>query len=408
MNSTITNNGTGPVFFNLPQGLMCGHVCTLRNSIVAGNGPATSSDIGGTLTSLGYNIIGSNIWVDSNNVPNIVGLITATTGDQFNTGIAPVVLGPLANNGGPTPTHDLGAGSIAIDKGESSLSTTDQRGELRPCDQASVPNATGGDGADIGAFEVQGACFANAPPDAVDDTATVEVNSGAHSIGVLANDTDPDLDPLTITAVTQGANGGAVSTDGTTVSYTSAANFVGTDTFTYTIDDGQGNTDTATVTVTVEDTTPPEVTSSVGTASLWPPNHQLENVGLTMAASDNGGGAVTTVVSVFSDEDDLAPGSGNFSPDAKNIAASTLRLRAERSDPGDGRVYLISIIATDSSSNSSASCLTVVVPHSNSAQAQAAVAAQAAAAKASCEANAGAAPAGYVVVGDGPVVGPKQ
>ena len=117
---------------------------------------------------------------------------------------------------------------------------------------------------------------------------------------------------------------------------------------------------------------------------------------------------MTTQVAVFSDEDDLAPGSGNHSPDAKNIAPATLRLRADRSGSADGRVYLIVATATDSSSNVSAACTTVVVPHSNSAQAKAAVAAQAAAAKAFCEANAGAAPAGYVVVGDGPVVGPKQ
>jgi CSLREA domain-containing protein len=404
VNSTITGNDTGGVFGNLGQGLSCGKPCTLRNSIVAGNGAAPRGDTQGTINSLGYNIIGKT----TNNLGEVITVITATTGDQFNTGIAAVDLQALANNGGPTPTHALGPASIAIDQGESSGSAVDQRSETRPCDLGTVANATGGDGADIGAFEVQGSCFSNTAPDAVDDTATVEVNSGAHSINVLVNDSDPDSDPLTITGVTQGTNGGVVSTNGASVTYTSAANFVGTDTFTYTIDDGQGGTDTATVTVTVEDTTPPQLTGSVGVGSLWPPNHQLENVGLTMSASDNGGGAVTTTVTVFSDEDDLAPDSGNFSPDAKNIAPATLRLRAERSGGGDGRVYLIALTATDSSSNSSATCFTVVVPSSNSPQAQAAVAAQAAAAKAFCDANAGAAPVGYFTVGDGPVVGPKQ
>jgi hypothetical protein len=404
VNSTITDNDTGAVFGNLAQGLMCGLECTIRNSIIAGNGAEPRGDIGGTITSLGYNIIGKT----TNNAGDVIAIITPTVGDQFDTGAAFVELQPLANNGGPTPTHALGAGSIALDKGESSGSSTDQRGEARPCDLAAVANATGGDGADIGAFELDGACSFNTAPDAVDDAATVEVNSGAGTINVLANDSDPDSDPLTITAVTQGTNGGVVSTDGATVSYTPGPNVLGTDTFTYTIDDGQSGTDTATVTVTIEDTTPPVLTGSAGVAGLWPPNHQLENVGLTVTASDNGGGPVTTAVSVFSDEDDLAAGSGNFSPDAKNVATSTLRLRAERSGNGDGRVYLMSIIATDASGNSSAVCVTVVVPKSNSPQDQAAVAAQAAAAKASCEANAGAAPAGYVVVGDGPIQGPKQ
>ena len=390
VNSTITDNETEPDFFNQPQGLMCGanngSVCTLRNSIVVGNNLVASFDTGGTITSLGYNIVGTTMQA-----------ITPAIGDQFGAGVAAVDLQPLANNGGPTPTHALGAASIAIDQGESSGSSTDQRGEPRPCDLAAA-NATGGDGADIGAFELQGACGANADPDAVDDTATVEVNSGASILDVLNNDSDPDLDPLTITAVTQGSNGGVVSTDGATVSYSPAPDFLGTDTFTYTVDDGQGGTDTATVTVTVVDTTPPQVTATVETASLWPPNHQLQNVGLTVNTSDNGGGAVTTAVSVFSDEDNLAPDSGNFSPDATNIAPATLQLRAERSGSGDGRVYLISVIATDASNNSAVSCVTVVVPLNNSPQAHAAVAAQAAAAQAYCEANAGAAPAGYFVI----------
>jgi len=46
-------------------------------------------------------------------------------------------------------------GSPAIDKGNSFGLTTDQRGFTRPFDNPSITNATGGDGADIGAFEVQ-------------------------------------------------------------------------------------------------------------------------------------------------------------------------------------------------------------------------------------------------------------
>src|SRR6185369_1681204 len=117
----------------------------------------------------------------------------ATTGDQFDVGAAAVDLLPLANNGGPTPTHALGGSSVALDKGDSSGAVIDQRGEPRPCDQAAIANAAGGDGADVGAFEVQAACVPpNAAPDAVDDAAAFEVNSGLHTIAVLANDTDPD------------------------------------------------------------------------------------------------------------------------------------------------------------------------------------------------------------------------
>ena len=53
-------------------------------------------------------------------------------------------LGALANNGGPTLTHALLAGSPAINKGNSFGVTTDQRSVARP--QGAAP--------DIGAFEV--------------------------------------------------------------------------------------------------------------------------------------------------------------------------------------------------------------------------------------------------------------
>jgi hypothetical protein len=99
----------------------------------------------------------------------------------------------------------------------------------------------------------------NDPPDAVDDSATVAEDSGATSLNVLANDTDPDLDTLEITAVSDPANGTTSIVQGSPdqVSYTPAANSCndppGTtpDTFTYTIDDSNGGTDTATVSVTV-------------------------------------------------------------------------------------------------------------------------------------------------------------
>jgi hypothetical protein len=128
---------------------------------------------------------------------------------------------------------------------------------------------------------------------------------------------------------------------------------------------------------------------------------------LTVNASDNSG-SVTVSVAVFSDEDDLAPDSGNFSPDAKDIAPGTLRLRSERSGSGDGRVYLIVVTATDSSNNVSHVCLTVVVPKSQSQSSINSVNAQAAAAESYCDTHAGAPPPSFFVVGDGPVVGPKQ
>jgi hypothetical protein len=72
-------------------------------------------------------------------------------------------------------------------------------------------------------------------------------------VKMLANDFDPDGDPLTILSVTSPTSqGGSVSCDGTQVTYSPFADFVGTDTFAYTLSDGRGGTATGTVTVIVQ------------------------------------------------------------------------------------------------------------------------------------------------------------
>jgi hypothetical protein len=492
-NSTIAGNASDT---GLCGGLRNLGLCTLRSTIVAANTNTSPTDfipnLDGTYVSAGYNVIG-DLGAQPDNPT-----IAPTTGDQFGVTNAQLNIGPLQDNGGPTPTRALLAGSVAIDHGHSSGSTTDQRGLTRPCDLASVANATGGDGSDAGAFEFQGACAAtNHDPVANDDAASVAEDSGANPIDVLSNDSDSDGDTLTITAVTQGAHGSVVN-NGTNVTYAPAPNFNGGDSFTYTIDDGHGgapatatvsvtvtpvndppvatpdsytmNQDTTltvaapgalandndidgdplnavlvtspahgtltplaadgsisytpnpgfvgtdsftykandghadsnvvTVTIHVLDTQPPTITASVGTSLLWPPNHSLVNVGFALSVSDNGGGAVITSVEVRSDEDDVTSGGGEQSPDAKDIAPGTLRLRAERDGSSDGRVYVIRVTSTDASSNTAHRCVTVVVPKSQSGADIASVNAQASAAQAACTAA--------FVVGDGPVVGPKQ
>ncbi|NNE86398.1 MAG: tandem-95 repeat protein [Alphaproteobacteria bacterium] len=91
---------------------------------------------------------------------------------------------------------------------------------------------------------------ANNAPTAVNDAPTTAEDT-AVIVSVLSNDSDPENDPLTITAVTQGANGSVVNNGDGTVTYTANADYNGADSFTYTIDDGNGGTDTATVNVTV-------------------------------------------------------------------------------------------------------------------------------------------------------------
>jgi hypothetical protein len=95
---------------------------------------------GGVVSSFGYNLSSDN-----------GGDVLTNATDQLN---KEPLLGPLADNGGPTSTHALLPGSPAIDKGKNFGLTTDQRGEPRPFHFSSITNAPGGDGSDIGAFEV--------------------------------------------------------------------------------------------------------------------------------------------------------------------------------------------------------------------------------------------------------------
>jgi len=203
---------------------------------------------------------------------------------------------------------------------------------------------------------------------------------------------DPDGDPITLSLSPAGPY------------------LLGTTPVTLTVADNHGHTNSCAATITVIDTQPPDVTYSVSQPELWPPNHNLVNVGLSASATDNcSQGNVPVTVRVFSNEDDTAPGGGRaFSPDAVDIGPTTLRLRQERVGNSIGRVYLIVVSATDSSGNVGVNCCTVIVPLNRSDAAITAVNAQAAEAKTYFLSHSGAKPPGYFVIGDGPVIGPAK
>jgi hypothetical protein len=148
---TFVNNSAsfgGAIFNNAVGGTA---TVTIASCILkAGATGANLATSGGALTSQGYNLCS-----DSGG-----GLLTGTA-DQTS---ADPLLGPLADNGGPTLTHALLPGSPAIDKGRSFGLTTDQRGATRPLDFSNFPNAAGGDGADSGAFEIGAPPLAIAKP----------------------------------------------------------------------------------------------------------------------------------------------------------------------------------------------------------------------------------------------------
>jgi hypothetical protein len=148
-NSTITNNeslsGGGGVDRTGGGGLI-----TLSSTIVAGNKSAGSGAVAraDVSASAAMNVSGNDNLVG---VMDAANLITLTgTGNQVGTTATPLnaKLGALANNGGPTLTHALLAGSPALNKGNNSFMLSfDQRG--------TGFNRVVGGTADIGAFEDQ-------------------------------------------------------------------------------------------------------------------------------------------------------------------------------------------------------------------------------------------------------------
>ena len=136
-------------------------------------------------------------------------------------------------------------------------------------------------------------------------------------------------------------------------------------------------------------------------------NRRFVDVGFDFLVIDDTDPSPTIDVLVFADEDDEEPtGDGTHSPDAKDDG-DILRLRSERKGDSDGRVYLIVIVATDAAGNEGFDCCTVVVPKSMSKKHIAEVDEQAAIAVAFCL-EFGEPPPGFVEVGDGPLIGPKQ
>lgn len=88
------------------------------------------------------------------------------------------------------------------------------------------------------------------------------------TVNVLANDTHPEGDTLTIVSATVTSGSGAASFDGPNITFTPAANWNGTATVSYVIEDENGDTDTSTLTVTVTPATDnPIPASDTGTTS---------------------------------------------------------------------------------------------------------------------------------------------
>jgi len=112
-----------------------------------------------------------------------------------------------------------------------------------------------------------------------------------------------------------------------------------------------------------QDTTPPDIDLDLLKDTLWPPNHKMVKVA-EISATDEVDPMPELTIEVQSNEPIDGPGDGNTDADWEfDSETGELYLRAERSGKGGGRVYTITVTATDSSGNKATKTATVTVPH---------------------------------------------
>ena len=315
---------------------------TLQNTIIAGNtaanglgdaagAPISGPNVDGTITSSGHNLISV--------ATEAVGF--SGPGDKIG---ANPMLAALADNGGPTPTMALNAGSAAIDAGVAAAATSDQRGRPRTFDDPVVAAAATSDATDIGAFERQPLCSLTCP-------ANISVSNDKGKCGAIVTYKRPMRSGCGVVTCSP-ASGAFFPVGDTTVTCTSALG------------------PTCSFTVTVNDSQPPSITTN--NKILWPPNHNYKTVPMTdlvVSVTDNCGRKVTIkdikITKATSDEVEDAPGSGDGNTNNDIVIAAdckSLQLRAERQGNGNGRVYTVHLKVTDTAGNVSTATAKVTVP----------------------------------------------
>ncbi|MGH9458726.1 MAG: Calx-beta domain-containing protein [Thermoanaerobaculia bacterium] len=210
LSGNSANGGGGAVF--------AGGSVTLRNATLSGNdasrggGAFVSATLivehvtfssntagGGGIFNLDGTVRAKNTLFGASSCDNVIGTwegegVNLDSGTSCaallgGTANATLALGPLADNGGPTPTHAPGTGSAAIDSaadcttfGGGSSITEDQRGETRPLDG----NGDGTALCDAGAVEIASYAIDDVTLTEDPATATFTISRGTATVGAAA------------------------------------------------------------------------------------------------------------------------------------------------------------------------------------------------------------------------------
>jgi VCBS repeat-containing protein len=175
----------------------------------------------------------------------------------------------------------------------------------------------------------------------VNEDATLSANgTGTNPAGVLSNDSDPDGDTLSATLVSGTSNGTLTLNANGSFSYTPAANYNGSDSFTYRASDGQLNSNTVTVSITVnavndapsfqlkanpdqtvfKDSGPQSVAGQVSSSSPGPTNESSQVVDFLVSNDNTNLFSVQPAIS--------ANGTLTYTPAAGAVGTATVTVKA--------------------------------------------------------------------------------
>ncbi|HVS51711.1 MAG TPA: MBG domain-containing protein [Opitutaceae bacterium] len=284
-------------------------------------------------------------------------------------------------SGGTNYNDASGTAVIAIAKANAAITVNGYTGIYDGSAHGTTGTAKGVGGVDLSAGLDLGASFTNVPG----GTATWKFSGGTNyndasaTAAIVINKANPTVvvTPYNVefdghahsasVASIVGVNGETGATVGT-VTLNSTHTSVGTyaDSWTFAATGNYNNIGSTPITDVIKDTTPPVIASvTPSSATLWPPNHQMVPITVSVAASDLVGVTSLKIISVTSSEPDNGLGDGDTAGDIQITGNLTVNLRAERSGNGDGRTYTITVQAADAAGNlSTPKTCTVSVPKS--------------------------------------------
>ena len=307
----------------LPAGLTIDPATGIISGTLAGG--ASQGGVGGVYTVTltaddgnGGTVSQDFTWTVTNPAPTAVNDNAATDEDM------PVNVDVLTNDVDPdgdplTVTTATATNGTVVIEADGTLTYT-PNANFNGTDTITYEISDGNGGTSTAAVTVEVAPI-NDPPVAADDAVTTDEDTPV-TIGVLGNDTDIDGDDLTVTDATSADGTVTINPDGT-LEFTPNADFNGTATISYTIDDGNGGTDTAIVTVTVNPINDPPVANPDTAAT---DEDTLVNIALIGNDTDADGDALTVTAAAAPNGTVTinADGSVDYTPNADFNGTDTI------------------------------------------------------------------------------------